>query len=90
MIVILFFFVEVDLRYPDSIKEITKNFSSCLENKVFHKDNYNDYVNKMKPKNYTKTKTLLRDWTDKKNCLIQYRMLEFYVRHGTVIEKIMK
>ena len=42
----------------------------------------------IKPKNYTKSKKLICDWTDKKNYLIHYRMLKFYVRHGTVVEKI--
>ena len=37
------YFIEVDLRYPDKIKEKTKNFPFCPENKVIHKDNYNDY-----------------------------------------------
>ena len=26
-------------------------------------------------------------WTDKKKCLIHYRMSKFYVRHGMVVEK---
>ena len=45
-------------------------------------------MNKIKPKNYTKTKKLRCDWSDKKNYLIHYRMLKFYVRHGMVVEKI--
>ena len=28
------------------------------------------------------------DWTDKKNYLVHYRMLKFYVRHGMVVDKI--
>ena len=50
------YFVEVDLRYPDNIKEKTKNFPFCPENKVFPKDKSIDYMKKMKPKNYTKSK----------------------------------
>ena len=38
--------------------------------------------------NYTQNKKLISDWTDKKNYLVHYRMLKFYVRHGMVIEKI--
>ena len=45
-------------------------------------------MKKIKPKNYTKSKKLICDWTDKKKYLIHYRMLEFYVRHGMVVEKI--
>ena len=45
-------------------------------------------MNKTKPKNYTKSKELFCDWTDKKKYLIHYRMLKFYVRHGMIVEKI--
>ena len=40
-----------------------------------------------KPKNYTISKKLICDWTDKKKYLILYRMLKFYVGHGMVVEK---
>ena len=82
------YFLEVDLKYPDNIKEKTKNFPFCPENKKIDPDKYNDYMKKIKPKNYTKSKKLICDWTDKKKYLIHYRMLKFYVRHGMVVEKI--
>ena len=50
------YFVEVDLKYPDDIKEKTKNFPFCSENKKINPDKYNDYMNKIKPRNYTKSK----------------------------------
>ena len=34
-------------------------------------------MKKIKPKNYTKSKKLICDWTDKKKYLIQYRLLKF-------------
>ena len=80
------YFAEVDLRYPDNIKEKTKNFPFCPENKIIHKDN--DYMKEIKPKNYAKFKKLICDWTDKKNYLVHYRMLKFYVRHGMVVDKV--
>ena len=82
------YFLEVDLKYPDNIKEKTKIFPFCPENKKINPDKYNDYMNKIKPKNYTKSKKLMCDWSDKKKYLIHYRMLKFYVRHGMVVEKI--
>ena len=82
------YFVEVDLKYPDNIKEKTKNFPFAPENKIIDKDKYNDYMNKMKPENYGKSKKLICDWSDKKKYLIHYRMLEFYVRHGMIVEKV--
>ena len=83
------YFLEVDLKYPDDIKEKTKNFPFCPENKFIHKDKYNDneYMKIIKPKNYAKSKKLFCDWTDKKNYLVLYRMLKFYVRHGMVVDK---
>ena len=36
------YFVEDDLRYPDDIKEKTKNFPFCPENKVIQKEKYDD------------------------------------------------
>ena len=41
-----------------------------------------------KPKNRTKSNKLLCDWSHKKNYLIPYRMLKFFVRHGMVVDKI--
>ena len=45
-------------------------------------------MNKIKPKKYTESKKLISDWTDKKMYLIHYKMLEFYVRHGVIVEKV--
>ena len=44
------YFLEVDLKYTDDIKEKTKNFPFCPENKIIHKDKYNDneYMKKNK------------------------------------------
>ena len=82
------YFLEVDLKYPDNIKEKTKNFPFCPENKKINPDNYNDYMKKIKPKIYTKSKKLICDGTDKKKYLIHFRMLKFYVRRGLVVVKI--
>ena len=82
------YFLEVDLKYPNNIKEKTKNFPFCPENKTICSDKYNDYMNNIKPKNYTKSKKLICDWTDKNKYLIHYRMLKFYVRHGMIVVKI--
>ena len=45
-------------------------------------------MKEIKPDNYTSTKKLICDWSDKKNYLIHYRMLKFYIRHGMVVDKI--
>ena len=82
------YFLEVDLKYPDNIKKKTKNFPFCPENRKINPNKFNDYMNNIKPKNYTKSKKLICDWTDKKKYLIHYRMLNFFVRHGIIVEKI--
>ena len=82
------YFLEVDLKYPDEIKQKTKNFPFCPENKKINPNKYNEYMKSIKPENYTKSKKLRCDWTDKKRYLIHYRMLKFYVRHGMIVEKI--
>ena len=88
MIVKLVIFLEIDLKYPDNIKQKTKYFPFCPENKKINPKKYNEYMNSIKPENYTKSKKLICDWTDKKKYLIHYRMLKFYVRHGMIVEKI--
>ena len=45
-------------------------------------------MNKIKPKNYTKTKKLICEWSDEKKYLIHYRILKFYDGHGMVVKKI--
>ena len=82
------YFVEVDLKYPDNIKEKTKKFPFAPVNKKINPDNYNDYMKEIRPETYVQTKKLICDWSDKKNCLIHYRMLKFYVRHGMIVDKV--
>ena len=43
-------------------------------------------MEKNKPNIYTEIKRLICDWSDKKDYLIHYKMLELYVRNGTVVE----
>ena len=49
------YFVEVDLRFPDNIKEKTKNFPLAPENKVIPKDKYNEYMKEIKPRSNIKS-----------------------------------
>ena len=88
MIVKLDILLECDLKYPDNIKEKTKYFPFAPENKFSPQDKFTNYMNEIKPDSYTQCKKLICDWTDKKNYLIHYRMLKFYVRHGMIVDKI--
>ena len=60
------YFIEVFLKYLDDIKERTKNSPFCPENKIIPKDNYIDYMNKIKHKNFTIAIKLISDWINKK------------------------
>ena len=82
------YFVEVGLKYPNNIKQKATYFPFAPENKKINPDDFNDYMNEIKPDTYAKTKKLICDWSDKKNYLVHYRMLKFYVRHGMIDDKL--
>ena len=52
------YFIEIDLKYLDNIKEKTKNFLFALQNKIIHKEKYNDYIKNIKLRNFTKAKKI--------------------------------
>ena len=82
------YLLEVDLEYPHNIRQKTKNFPFAPENKTISKDDFGPYMKLIMPKNYVSHKKLICDWTDKKNYLIHYRMLKFYIKHGMKIKKV--
>ena len=82
------YFVEVDLKYPDNIKQKTKNFPFAPVNKKINPDKFNDYMKEIKPDTHTQTSKLVCDWSEKKNYLVHYRMLKFYIRHGLIVDKV--
>ena len=45
-------------------------------------------MKEIKHDTYIQNKKLICDWSDKKNYLIHYRMLKFYVRHGMIVDKV--
>ena len=88
MIVNMDIFFEVDLNYSNEIKQKRINFPVAPENKLAPQDKFTDYMNNMKTDSYTACKKLICDWGDKKNYLIHYRMLKFYVKHGMIVDKV--
>ena len=82
------YLIEVDLKYPDNIKEKTKNFPFAPVNKKINPEIFSDYMKEILPDTYTQNKKLICDLSDKKNYLTHYRMLEFYVRHGMEVVKV--
>ena len=67
--------MEVDLKYLDNIRQKTKYFPFCPGNKSISKDDFNDYMRSIKPKNYVPHSKLVCDWTGKKRYLVHYRLL---------------
>ena len=45
-------------------------------------------MKEIKPETYTQSRKLLCDWSDKKNYLVHYSMLKFFVRHGMIVDKV--
>ena len=82
------YFGEADLIYPDNIKERTKNLPFAPVNKKINPENFNDYMKEFKPDSFTQTSKLICDSSDKKNYLVHYRMLKFYIRHGMIVDKV--
>ena len=82
------YFIEIDLKNPDKIKEKTKNLPFAPVNKKIKPDDFSDYMKEIKPDTYIQTKNLICDWSDKKNYLVHYRMLKFYLKHGMIVEKV--
>ena len=70
------YFFGFDKHYPGAIKQKTKKFPFCPENKFSHQDKFSDYMKEMKANNYTQNKKSYYDWTDKKN----YLNLQFFYR----------
>ena len=82
------YFIEIDLTYPNIIKEKTKNFLFAPVNKKINPDKFSDYMKEIKPDTYIQTKKLICDCSDKKNYLVHYRMLKFYLRNGMIVDKV--
>ena len=82
------YFVKADLIYPDNIKEKTENLPFAPVSKKINPDNFNDYMKEIRTDTYVQSSKLICDWSDKKNYLVHYRMLKFYVRHGLIVDKV--
>ena len=82
------YFIEVDLTYPNIIKEKTKNFPFAPVNRKNNADKFSEYMTEIKPDTYIQTKKVICDWSDKKNYLAHHRMLKIYLRHGMIVDKV--
>ena len=77
-----------DLDYPDSIKFKSKNFPFCPESLLVPDEWLSNYQKALKPKGAANVEKLLLTQTDKKNYIVHYRLLKFYLRQGMVLRKV--
>ena len=71
----IWYFIEIDLKFSNNIKQKTKNFPFAPVNRKFNPDNFSGYIKTIKPDTYTQTKKLICVWCGKKIYLIHYRMV---------------
>ena len=60
------YFLEVDLDYPDNIKEKTKNLPFAPVNKKTDTDDFSNYMKEIIPDTHTQNEKLICDWSNKK------------------------
>ena len=82
------YFIGVDLKFSDNLKEKTINSTFAPVNKKINPDDFSDYMKETKPETYNQTTKLICGWSDKKNYLVHYRLLKLYIRHGMIVEKV--
>ena len=81
---------EVDLIYPDEIKENTKYYPFCPENIKPDVSKFSDYQKEHLPKHYRPSEKLILTQTDKKNYIVEGRMLDWLLDHGMKLERVHK
>ena len=85
------YIVMVGLKYPDNkgIKEHTKYFSLCPENKP-NKNLFSEHMKAITPDNYEPNQKLICDQTNKIAYICHYENLKFYIRIVLKITKVRK
>uniref|UniRef100_UPI003D0B846D hypothetical protein n=1 Tax=Sulfurimonas sp. TaxID=2022749 RepID=UPI003D0B846D len=81
-----YFFV-CDLKYPDEIKFRSKNLPYCPEHKTVKFEELSSYQQQFEEALKPTEKLILTQY-DKKEYIVHYRMLKFYLKQGMILEKI--
>ena len=76
------------MSYSDNIREKTTNFPFAPENKIINTDDFKEHMKQIKSRIHIARTKLISDCTGKKKDLMNYRMLQFYVRHGMIVDKV--
>ena len=82
------FVYEVDLEYPDEIKDTTKYYPFCPENKTPKIEDFTEYQKSIMPKNYRPSKKLMLTQSNKEKYVVEGRMLDWYLDHGMILTKV--
>jgi hypothetical protein len=81
---------EVDLTYPDEIKEMTRYYPFCPEKLEVPDEWLSKWQREHKPPKYKSGEKLVCTQFDKYNYIIDGRMLDWYLDHGMILTKIHK
>ena len=89
------FVFEVDLCYPTNIQDLTEDLPFAPEPGIAAENTFSEYMINLHEMLYSKKKyhpsrKLLLTHGDKKNYVIHGLLLQFYLKHGMVLEKIHK
>ena len=82
------YFLEVDLDYPSCIKDVSKHFPFCPE-RMFIKDcELSEYQKSLLTDKCGRTEKLMLTQKNKRNYIVHYRMLKFYLTHGMILRGV--
>ena len=76
------FLLECDIEYPSSIHNKTKYISFLPEKKTIKVEDFSPSMTINKPEKFKPTEKLIMDQTNKQRYFLNYRDLNFYIRHG--------
>ncbi len=90
------YFIECDLEYPSYLHEIHNDFPLAVEKSKIDKNELSEYQKEMldylsnRGHKYVPTEKLLCTLKAKKNYVLHYRNLKFYLQKGLILKKIHK
>ena len=86
---------DVNLKYPDHIKDYTKDFPLAPESGYVTEDMFSPFMKEMNhnlkdkfDSKFSSSRKLLLTQYDKENYVIHYSLLKFFIRMGAIVTKI--
>ena len=86
---------DVNLKYPDHIKDDTKDFPLAPESGYVTEDMFSPFMKEMNKmlkeqfnSKFSSTRKLLLTQYDKENYVVHYSLLKFIIRMGMIVTKI--